>query len=141
MNATRFTAAAVLVAVVAPSLALVAAVALGPTTAFQGSIALSALVTLVFAGHNLQSVRKTGSTSFASGAVAALLGAWLAVAPVVYDAGFLPTAITQFAGLLTATFSAHAALGVVGRALGDASAADGRGGAPPDELLDQFDDE
>jgi predicted ABC-type exoprotein transport system permease subunit len=141
VDASRFTAAAVVVAVVAPLLALVAAVALGPTVAFQGSIALSALVTLVFAVHNLQSVRTTGSTSFASGTVTALLGVWLAVAPVVYDAGFLPTAITQFAGLLTATFSAHAALSVVGRALGDASTREGRGGDPPAELMEQLEDE
>jgi predicted ABC-type exoprotein transport system permease subunit len=141
VDATRFTAAAVVVAVVAPLVALVAAVALGPTVAFQGSIALSALVTLVFAGHNLRSVRQTGSASFASGAVTALLGTWLAVAPVVYDAGFLPTAITQLAGLLTATFSAHTALEVVDRTLSDASVTDSRGGEPPDELLEQFDDE
>jgi hypothetical protein len=140
VDATRFTAAAVVVAVAAPLLALVAAVALGPTAAFQGSIAVSALVTLVFAGHNLWAVRTTGSTSFASGAVAALLGAWLAAAPVVYDAGFLPTAVTQVAGLLTATFSAHAALGVVGRALGDASTATVRDSDPPEELLEQFEE-
>jgi hypothetical protein len=141
VDATRFTAAAVVVAAVAPFVALVAAVAFGPTLAFRGSIALSALVTLVFAGHNLQSVRRTGSTSFASGTVTALLGVWLAAAPVVYDAGFVPTAVTQLAGLLTATFAAHAALDVVGRALGDAAAAEGGGGAPPEELLEQFEDE
>lgn len=141
MDASRFTAAAVVVAVVAPLLALGAAVALGPTVAFQGSIALSALVTLVFAGHNLQVVRTTGSTSFGSGAVTALLGVWLAFAPVVYDAGFLPTAVTQFAGLLTATFSGQAALSVVGRALGDASTRGMPAGEAPAELVEQFEDE
>lgn len=141
MDASRFTAAAVVVAVVAPLLALVTAVAIGPSAAFQGSIALSALVTLVFAGHNLQVVRTTGSTSFGSGAVAALLGVWLAFAPVIYDAGFLSTAVTQFAGLLTATFSGQAALSVVGRALGDASAREVPAGEAPAELVEQFEDE
>ncbi len=117
VNATRLNAVAAVVCVVGPLLALVVAVALGPTVAFQGSIALSALVTLVFAGHNLRTVTGAGSVSFASATVTALLGVWLAVAPVVYDAGFVPTAVTQFVGLLTATFGAHAALDVVGRSL------------------------
>jgi hypothetical protein len=134
VDATRFTAASVVVAVVAPLLALVAGL-LGPSAAFQGSIALSALVTLVFAGHNLQSVRAVGAASFASGAVTALLGLWLAVAPVVYDAGFVPTAVTQFAGLLTAAFSGHAALSVVDRALGGAAAREPTGGGEPPEGL------
>ncbi len=117
MDATRFNAVAAVVCVAGPLAALVVAVAFGPTAAFRGSIAASTLVTLVFAGHNLRAVSGTGSVSFASAAVTALLGAWLAVAPVVYDAGFVPTAVTQFVGLLTATFGAHAALDVVGRSL------------------------
>lgn len=129
MDATRLNAAAAVVCVAGPLLALVVAVAFGPTVAFQGSIALSALVTLVFAGHNLRAVTETGSVSFASAAVTALLGAWLAVAPVVYDAGFVPTAVTQFAGLVTAAFGIHAALDVVGRSL----SGDGSTPAPADD--------
>jgi hypothetical protein len=134
VDATRFTAVSVAVATAAPLLALVAGL-LGPSAAFRGSIALSALVTLVFAAHNLQSVRTVGAVSFASGTVTAVLGLWLAVAPVVYDAGFLPTATTQLAGLLTAAFSAHAALSVVDGALGGASSREPTSGDPPEGLL------
>jgi hypothetical protein len=118
VDATRFNAVAAVVGVAGPLVALAAVFAFPTPVAYRGSIALSALVTLLFAGHGLASIRR-GAVSFASAAVTALLGVWLAVAPVVYDAGFLPTAVTQFAGLLVATFSLHAALDVVGRALGD----------------------
>jgi hypothetical protein len=139
VDATRFNAAAALVGVVGPLVVLVAVFAFSTPVAFRGSIALSALVTLVFAGHALASVRR-GSVSLASAAVTALLGAWLAVAPVVYDAGFLPTAVTQLAGLLVATFSLHAALDVVGRALGDDSTPPPTGEEPPAGLGDITDE-
>lgn len=125
VDATRFNAVAAVGLVVGPAVALVAAVALTTPVAFTGSIALSAVVTLGFAGHNFWSVSRLGSVSFASASVAALLGAWLAGAPVVYDAGVLPTATTQFAGLVTATLGTHSALDVLGRAVSDRSSARG----------------
>lgn len=110
MYATRFTAVAVVVAAVAPVVALVGVFVFGAPLAFRGSIAVSALVLLVFAVDNLRSVGETGVPSVASAVVATVLGLWLTAAPLVYDAGFAPTALTQFAGLLAAAFSGHTAL-------------------------------
>lgn len=113
MHANRFTAVAVVVAAVAPVVALIGVFAFGAPLAFRGSIAVSALVLLIFAADNLRSVGATGTPSFASAVVATVLGLWLAAAPLIYDAGFLPTAITQFSGLLAAAFSGHTALDVL----------------------------
>lgn len=110
MNATRFTVGAAVVAVVAPVVTFAGVFVLAAPAAFRGSISASALVALVFTLDNLRSVRATGAPAFPSAVVATVLGLWLAVAPVIYDAGFAPTALAQFAGLLTAAFSGHAAL-------------------------------
>lgn len=110
VNATRFTVGGAVVAVVAPLVTFAGAFVLPAPPAFRGSISASALVALVFAVDNLRSVRTTGAPAFPSAVVATALGLWLAVAPVIYDAGFAPTALAQFAGLLTAAFGGHAAL-------------------------------
>ncbi len=110
MYASRFTAAAAVVAVLAPLAAIAGSLVLGVPVAFRGSVGVSAAVLLVFTAHNLASIRSTGSQSFASAVVATVFGIWLAYAPLVYDAGFLATALTQLAGMLTAAFSAHTAL-------------------------------
>lgn len=110
MHATRFTAASVVVAVAGPVLAAGAAVLLPTSAAFAGSIAASALVGLVFAANNLQMVRTRGTASLPSATLAAVFGLWLTGAPLVYDAGFAPTAVVQLAGMLTAAFSTHTAL-------------------------------
>lgn len=110
MNATRLTRVAAVVAVAAPVVTFVGVFVLAAPAAFRGSISASALVTLVFTLDNLRTVRATGEPAFPSAVVATVLGLWLAVAPVIYDAGFAPTALAQFAGLLTAAFGGHAAL-------------------------------
>jgi hypothetical protein len=110
VSPTRFTAVAVVVAAVAPIVTLLGVFAFGAPLAFRGSVAVSALVLLIFAADNLQTVGATGRPSFPSAVVATVLGLWLTVAPIIYDAGFLPTALTQFAGLLAAAFSGHTAL-------------------------------
>ncbi|MFB6305186.1 MAG: hypothetical protein ABEH47_08470 [Haloferacaceae archaeon] len=110
MNDSRFVAGGAVVAVLAPLVTFVGVFVLPAPAAFRGSISASALVVLVFAADNLRSVRAAGEPAFPSATVAAVLGAWLAAAPLVYDAGFAPTALAQFAGLLTAAFGAHGAL-------------------------------
>ncbi len=63
---------------------------------------------------------------------------WLAVSPLVYDAGFVAVALVQFAGLLVAACSAQAALSVVETALiGDRRGPTGGGdaGGAPEGLL------
>lgn len=133
VHETRFTAVAVVVAAVAPIVTLLGVFALGAPLAFRGSIAVSALVLLVFAGENLRSVGATGAPSFPSAVVATVLGLWLTVAPLIYDAGFAPTALTQFAGLLAAAFSGHTALDAV------AAMATGRTADTADPSLDPDD--
>lgn len=123
MHGTRFTAVAVVVAALAPVVTLLGVFAFGAPLAFRGSIAVSAFVLLIFAADNLRTVGTTGAPSFASAVVATVLGLWLTVAPLIYDAGFAPTALTQFAGLLAAAFSGHTALDAV------AAMATGRTGA------------
>ncbi|MFB6301580.1 MAG: hypothetical protein ABEH78_01770 [Haloferacaceae archaeon] len=123
MHPRRFTAVAVVVVAVAPIVTLLGVFAFGAPLAFRGSIAASAIVLLIFAADNLRAVSETGRPSFPSAVVATVLGLWLTVAPIVYNAGFAPTALTQFAGLLAAAFSAHTALDaltemVTGRAAG-----------------------
>ncbi|MFB6280926.1 MAG: hypothetical protein ABEH40_02785 [Haloferacaceae archaeon] len=117
MHGTRLTAVAVVIAALAPIVALAGVVVFGAPPAFRGSIAVSAVVLLVFAADNLRAVGATGSASFASAVVATVLGVWLALAPLTYDAGFAPTALTQFAGLLAAAFSGHTALDAVAAAV------------------------
>jgi hypothetical protein len=112
MDESRFTLFATAVPVVGLLLALVGAF-VGSSVAFRGSIAVSALVGLVFAVHHLQSVRRTGAPQFATGAVVTGFGGWLVAAPLLYDVGFLPTASVQFSGLLLLTFGGHTALDAV----------------------------
>jgi hypothetical protein len=112
MDARRFALLSATVCLLALVVALGGAF-LGPSDAFRGSMAASALVGLVFAVYNLQRVRATGAPQFATGVVLALFGGWLGVAPLQYDPGFAATAAVQFPGLLLVAFGGHTALDAV----------------------------
>lgn len=121
MDASRFTRAATVVALLGCLIAFVGPLALGAQPGARGSITLSAIVAAVFAVQNAQSVRDRGRPRFAAAVMATVLGTWLILAPLQYDAVGAPlTAVTQFGGMLVAAFSAYTALVAVERYLGDA---------------------
>jgi glucose dehydrogenase len=122
---TRFTTAVSYVAVLGLGLAFVGAF-LDPRAAFRGSVAATALVGLVFAGHNAHHVRETGTPRLASAAIATVFGVWLAVAPLTYDVTVPATAAVQLSGTLVAAFAGHSTVEVVETLL-DGRTGEGRG--------------
>jgi hypothetical protein len=88
-------------------LATATPVAAGASTAFTGSLVTSGLLGTVFAARNLQCVR-AGAVALAPAVLSTVFGGWFMAAPLLYDVGFLPTAGTQFAGLLVAAFGGYA---------------------------------
>ncbi|MFC6756353.1 MULTISPECIES: hypothetical protein [Haloarcula] len=111
MDASRFTVASGVVALVGCLIAFVAPLALDAQPGIRGSVTLSAVVGAVFAGKNFLTIREHGRPSFAAGMMATVLGLWLIVAPLQYDIVGAPlTALTQFGGMCLAAFSAYTAL-------------------------------
>lgn len=121
MRASRFTTAAVALALLGCLVAFAAPVALYARPGPRGSIALSALVGAVFAGKNAADLRERGHPRFAAATMATALGAWLIVAPLQYERLADPLiAFVQFGGMLLAAFSAYTALVALELYLGDA---------------------
>ncbi len=111
MDASRFTVASAVVALLGCLIAFVAPLALNAQPGIRGSVTLSAVVGAVFAGKNFTTIRERGVPSFAAGMMATVLGLWLIVAPLQYDIVGAPlTALTQFGGMCLAAFSAYTAL-------------------------------
>jgi len=111
MDASRFTVASGVVALLGCLIAFVAPLALDAQPGIRGSVTLSAVVGAVFAGKNFMTIRERGVPSFAAGVMATVLGLWLIVAPLQYDIVGAPlTALTQFGGMCLAAFSAYTAL-------------------------------
>lgn len=111
MDASRFTVASAVVALLGCVVAFVAPLVLGAQPGIRGSVTLSAVVGAVFAGKNFRTIRDRGVPSFAAGVMATVLGLWLIVAPLQYDMVGAPlTALTQFGGMCLAAFSAYTAL-------------------------------
>lgn len=111
MRPSRFTTAAVALALLGCVVAFAAPLALGARPGPRGSIALSALVGAVFAGKNAADLRERGYPRFAAATMATALGAWLIVAPLQYENVADPLiALVQFGGMLLAAFSAYTAL-------------------------------
>ncbi|MFC7075509.1 hypothetical protein [Haloarcula halophila] len=123
MQTSRFTTASAAVALLGCLVAFVAPLALGASPGIRGSVTLSAVVGAVFAGKNAQTIRDRGRPRFAAGVMATVLGAWLIVAPLQYEAvGPALTATTQFGGMCLAAFSAYTALVAIEGYLGDTDA-------------------
>ena len=111
MDASRFTVASGVVALLGCLIAFVGPLALGAQPGIRGSVTLSAVVGAVFAGKNFLTIRERGVPSFAAGVMATVLGLWLIVAPLQYETVGAPlTALTQFGGMCLAAFSAYTAL-------------------------------
>ena len=111
MQASRFTTAAAVVALLGCVVAFVGPLALNAGPGIRGSVTLSAVVGAVFAGKNFQTIRSRGRPRFAAGVMATAVGVWLIVAPLQYDGVGAPlTALTQFGGMCLAAFSAYTAL-------------------------------
>ncbi|WP_324663501.1 hypothetical protein [Haloarcula sediminis] len=120
MDASRFTVASAVVALLGCLVAFVAPLALDAQPGIRGSVTLSAVVGAVFAGKNFLTVRDRGLPSFAAGVMATALGLWLIVAPLQYNIVGAPlTALTQFGGMCLAAFSAYTALVAVESFFGD----------------------
>ncbi|WP_262175154.1 hypothetical protein [Haloarcula laminariae] len=125
MDASRFTVASAVVALLGCLVAFVAPLALGAQPGIRGSVTLSAVVGAVFAGKNFQTIRERGVPSLAAGTMATVLGLWLIVAPLQYETVGAPlTAVTQFGGMCLAAFSAYSALVAVERVFGASGGAD-----------------
>ena len=76
--------------------------------AFAGSIVSSGLFGVVFAARNVQLLRETGSPSLPPAVLTTVFGGWFMFAPLLYpDVGLLPTASTQLAGTVVATFGLY----------------------------------
>lgn len=90
-----------LVATVAPPL-------LTDAAAFRGSIAVSGIVSLSFAGQNLRTLYESDRPDLPAAAVATVFGVWFVVAPLRYgQPGIAATAAAQAAGLIVAAFGAY----------------------------------
>ena len=107
-QASRFLTASTAACVVACAVATVLPPLLGASTAFTGSVSSSGVLGLVFAGRNLQLLRAAGAPSLPPAVLTTVFGGWFMLAPLLYpDVGFLPTAGTQLAGTVIATFGLY----------------------------------
>lgn len=111
MQGRRFTQASVALALVGCAVALVGALAfLAPSTT-QASLAFAALLGTAFAAKNAHTVARRGYPRFAAATVAAMVGAWLVVAPLRYTGvSDAMTGTVQAGGGLLAAFSGYTAL-------------------------------
>lgn len=105
-----FLLAGAVLAVVGCLVATVTPLVAGASTAYTGSLVTSGLLGTVFAVQNLRLFRRDGAVALAPAVLTVLFGVWFLLAPLLYDVGFLPTAGTQLAGLLVATFAWYMAV-------------------------------
>lgn len=111
MQASRFTKASAVVALLGCAVAFVGPLALGAGPGIRGSVTLSAVVGAVFAGKNFLTIRERGRPRFAAGVMATAVGLWLIIAPLQYQSVEPAlTAVTQFGGMCLAVFSAYTGL-------------------------------
>lgn len=123
MRDSRFTTAALVLALIGCVVAFVGPLALDANPGARGSITLSAVVAAVFAGKNWLDFRDRAIPRFAAAVMATALGAWLIVAPLRYESVADPLIATaQFGGMLVAAFSAYTALVALEAFLGDGAA-------------------
>ncbi|MFB6207486.1 MAG: hypothetical protein ABEJ05_13280 [Haloglomus sp.] len=106
-EADPFLLAAALVGVGGCLLAAATPVVAGASIAFTGSVATSGALGLVFAGRNLQLLRRDGSVALAPATLTTAFGAWFTAAPLLYEVGALTTAGVQTAGILALTFGLY----------------------------------
>ena len=87
--------------------------ALNESTAFLGSMALSSVFGLVFAGHNAKRVFDGDEPRLASAVLTAGIGGWFVYAPLAYDVGPVATAAAQSGGTAMLVFGVYVALYVL----------------------------
>jgi hypothetical protein len=105
---SRFLTASAALCVAACAGAAVLPIAFGASAAFSGSISSSGLLGVAFAARNLQLLREAGAPSLPPAVLTTIFGGWFMLAPLLYpDVGFLPTAGTQLAGTVVATFGLY----------------------------------
>ncbi|WP_198948055.1 MULTISPECIES: hypothetical protein [unclassified Halorubrum] len=105
---SRFLLASTAICAVTCAGVAVLPLAVDSSRAFTGSIGSSGLLGLVFAARNLQLLRATGEPSLPPAVLTTAFGGWFMLAPLLYpDVGFLPTAGTQLAGTVMATFGLY----------------------------------
>ncbi|MFC7027345.1 hypothetical protein ACFQJ5_06660 [Halomicroarcula sp. GCM10025324] len=128
MQASRFTRASAVVALLGCLVAFVGPLALGANPGIRGSVTLSAVVGAIFAGKNFLTIRERGRPRLAAGVMATAVGVWLIIAPLQYQ-NVQPalTALTQFGGMCLAAFSAYTALVAVEYYMGESDGADDAG--------------
>ena len=128
MEASRFTVASAVLALIGCVVAFVGPLVLGANPGIRGSVTLSAVVGAVFAGKNALTIRDRERPRFAAAVLATAVGTWLIIAPLQYEDVSAPLiATTQFAGMLLAAFSAYTALVAVEWYLGDPETVGERG--------------
>jgi hypothetical protein len=105
---SRFLVISAVVCVLACLGAVLVPVATGASRAFTGSVTTSGLLGLVFTVRNVQLLRANGEPSLPPAVLTTIFGGWFMLAPLLYTAvGFLPTAGTQLAGTVIATFGLY----------------------------------
>ncbi|MFB6117636.1 hypothetical protein [Halosegnis sp.] len=95
------------VAVIGCLLATATPLVAGAPTAFVGSMVSSGLLGTVFAVQSLRLFRRDSAVALAPAVLTTLFGVWFMAAPLLYNVGFLATAGTQLAGLLTSVFATY----------------------------------
>ena len=94
-------------------LATITPLAVSAPTALVGSVGSSGLLGIVFAAQNLRLFRRDGIVALAPAALTTTFGVWSMAAPLLYSVGFVATAGTQLAGLLTAVFATYMTVGPI----------------------------
>ncbi|MEZ3145566.1 hypothetical protein [Halobaculum sp. MBLA0143] len=107
-SASRFLIAATVIAAASCLAAGVTPLVTGASRAFTGSITTSGLLGVVFGARSVQLLRADGVVSLPPAVLTTIFGGWFMLAPLLYEVGFLPTAGTQLAGTLVATFGFYA---------------------------------
>ena len=98
------------IAVVGCLLATITPPVAGAPAAFVGSVVSSGVLGTVFAAQNLRLFRRDGAVALAPAVLTTVFGVWFMAAPLLYTVGFVATAGTQLAGLLTAGFATYMAV-------------------------------
>ena len=95
------------IAVVGCLLATITPPAAGAPAAFARSVVSSGVLGTVFAAQNLRLFRRDGAVALAPAVLTTTFGVWFMAAPLLYSVGFVATAGTQLAGLLTTVFATY----------------------------------
>jgi len=103
----RFLLGSAVVALTGCLLATITPLAVGAPTAFVGSVVSSGLLGIVFAAQNLRLFRRDRAVALAPAVLTTTFGVWFMTAPLLYSVGFVATAGTQSAGLLTTVFATY----------------------------------